>query len=53
MKNNKPNIIVDKTLNFSLIIIEFSEELKSGHKYEMSSQLFKSETSIGANTWEA
>ncbi|WBL22438.1 four helix bundle protein [Zunongwangia sp. HRR-M8] len=53
MRNDKPNIIVDKTFNFSLIIIEFSEELKSEHKYEMSSQLFRSGTSIGANTWEA
>ncbi|MCL6217160.1 four helix bundle protein [Zunongwangia pacifica] len=53
MRNDKPNIIVDKTFNFSLIIIEFSEELKADHKYEMSSQLFRSGTSIGANTWEA
>ncbi len=53
MRNDKPNIIVNKTFNFSLIIIEYSELLKSGNKFEMSSQLFKSGTSIGANTWEA
>ena len=27
MRNDKPNIIVDKTFNFSLIIIEYSELL--------------------------
>ncbi|MBZ9730439.1 four helix bundle protein [Salegentibacter sp. JZCK2] len=53
MRNDKENIIVGKTFDFALKIIDYSEELRSKHKYEMCSQLFKSGTSIGANVWEA
>lgn len=53
MRNDKENIIVDKTFDFALKIIDYSEELRTRHKYEMCSQLFKSGTSIGANVWEA
>lgn len=53
MRSDKENIIVSKTFNFALQIIDYSEELRSRHKYEMTSQLFKSGTSIGANCWEA
>ena len=53
MRDDKENLIVNKTFNFALEAIDFSERLRSLHKYEMASQLFKSGTSIGANTWEA
>lgn len=53
MRNDKENIIVDKTFKFALEAIDFSEKLRSLHKYEMASQLFRSGTSIGANVWEA
>jgi len=53
MRNDKKNIIVQKTFKFSLAIIKYTEELRKLHKYELSSQLFKSGTSIGANVWEA
>lgn len=53
MRNDKDNIIVSKTFDFALKIIDYSEKLRSNHKYEMCSQLFKSGTSIGANVWEA
>lgn len=53
MRNDKENLIVNKTFNFALESIDYSEKLRSLHKYEMASQLFKSGTSIGANTWEA
>lgn len=53
MRNDKENSIVSKTFDFALNIIDYSEELRSRHKYEMTSQLFKSGTSIGANCWEA
>ena len=53
MRNDKENIIVDKTLAFALKIIEFSEELRVLQKYEMASQIFRSGTSIGANIREA
>lgn len=53
MRNDKENLIVNITTEFALKIIEFSEELKSNNKFEMSSQIFRSGTSIGANIREA
>jgi four helix bundle protein len=53
MRNDKKNIIVDKTFIYAIEIIDYTEKLRSLHKYEMASQLFKSGTSIGANTREA
>ncbi|PCE66777.1 four helix bundle protein [Sediminicola luteus] len=53
MRNDRENIIVKMTLDFALIIIDFSEQLRELHKYEMASQIFRSGTSIGANTREA
>ena len=53
MRNDKDNLVVRKTFDFALDIIDYSEQLRSLQKFEMSSQLFKSGTSIGANTWEA
>jgi four helix bundle protein len=49
----KPNLIVDLTFNFSLKIISFTERLELKKKFNMSNQLFKSGTSIGANVREA
>ncbi len=53
MQDNKKNIIVEKTLNFALQIIEFAELLESKKKYIISNQLLKAGTSIGANVREA
>ncbi len=53
MRNDKDNLIVKKTFDFALGIIDYSEELRTRNKFEMCTQLFKSGTSIGANTWEA
>ena len=53
MRNDKDNIIVKKTFDFALDVIDYSEQLRSLNKFEMCTQLFKSGTSIGANTWEA
>ncbi len=53
MRNDKPNIIVDLTFEFSLKIIEFIELLESKRKFNLANQLFRSGTSIGANVWEA
>ncbi len=51
---NKPdNLIVKKTFNFSLIVIEYCEELESRKRFILANQLLKSATSIGANVWEA
>jgi four helix bundle protein len=51
MRNDKPNIIVDLTFEFSLKIIEFSELLESKRKFNLANQLFRSGTSIGANVY--
>ncbi len=53
MRSDKENIIVKLTLEFSLEIIKFSEQIRALHKYEMASQIFRSGTSIGANIREA
>lgn len=53
MRDDKENLIVNKTFDFALDAINYSEKLRSLRKYEMASQLFRSGTSIGANVWEA
>jgi len=53
MRNDKENIIVIKTLEFSLDIIKYCERLEENRKYVISRQLLKSGTSIGANVREA
>ena len=47
------NIILRKTVEFSLAIIEYAELLESNRKYVIARQLLKSGTSIGANVHEA
>lgn len=49
----KENIIVSKTIDFSLEIISFCEILEQNRKYVIANQLLKSGTSIGANIHEA
>lgn len=47
------NFILDKSFEFALAIIEFSELLESERKYVIAKQLLKSGTSIGANIRES
>ena len=47
------NIIVKKTVEFSLALIEYVELLESNRKYVIARQLLRSGTSIGANVHEA
>ena len=47
------NIILKKTIEFSLAIIEYAELLETNRKYVIARQLLKSGTSIGANVHEA
>ena len=48
------NIILSKTYNFALRIIELYKELSYGKKeYTLSKQILRSGTSIGANSEEA
>jgi len=53
MRSDKENIIVNKTFEFALHIIEFSEILYKTHRFSLANQIFKSGTSIGANVREA
>ncbi len=47
------NIILQKTIAFSLQTIEYVEILEQNRKYVIARQLLKSATSIGANMHEA
>jgi four helix bundle protein len=49
----KQNIILDKSIEFALKIIEYTEKLETGRKYIIANQLLRSGTSIGANVREA
>jgi four helix bundle protein len=49
----KKNAILDKSFEFALEIIEYSELLEEQKKYVIARQLLKSGTSIGANIREA
>ena len=53
MRDDRKNIIVEKTLDFSLLIIDYAELLESQKKYVIARQVLKSGTSIGANVREA
>lgn len=53
MRNDKDNIIVSKSFDFALQIIEFAELLESKRKFVLANQILKSGTSIGANIREA
>ncbi len=47
------NIILEKSLQFSVAIIRFTEILETDRKFIVAKQLLKSGTSIGANVFEA
>ncbi len=53
MRNDKHNVIVDKSVDFSLTIINYCEVLEQGNKFVIARQLLRSSTSIGANIFEA
>ena len=46
------NIILKKTIEFSLLVIEYCELLQAQKKFVIAQQLLKSGTSIGANVHE-
>ena len=53
MRDDKENIIVKLTFEFSLDIMTFAEELEEKKKYVFANQILKAGTSIGANVSEA
>lgn len=52
-ENGKSNLIVDLAFKFSLEIVIYTEELEKLKKYNLSNQLFRSGTSVGANINES
>ena len=53
MRNDKQNMIVEKSFQFALEIVSYCEVLEENRKFVISRQLLKSGTSIGANVREA
>ena len=53
MQSGKENVILNLTFEFALMIIEYSEILEKHRKYQISNQIIRSGTSIGANVREA
>ena len=50
---HRENIVLDKSIAFSLKAIIYCEKLDEAKKFTISNQLLKSATSIGANIHEA
>jgi four helix bundle protein len=53
MRNYKNNVIVQRSFDFALAIIEFSEVLQENKKFVLANQVLRSGCSIGANIKEA
>jgi four helix bundle protein len=53
MRNDKENVIVEKSFLFALEVVAYCELLEENRKYVIARQLLKSGTSIGANIREA
>lgn len=53
MQTNKDNLIINLTFEFSKEIISYTELLEGLKRYNLSNQLFRAGTSIGANVREA
>jgi four helix bundle protein len=53
MRNDKENVIVEKSFRFALKVIQYCELLEENKKFVISRQLLRSGTSIGANVREA
>jgi len=47
------NVIVEKSLDFSVDVIRFCDLLELNRKYVIAKQLLRSGTSVGANVFEA
>ncbi|MEA1786679.1 four helix bundle protein [Arenibacter sp. GZD96] len=49
----RENAVVEKSISFALMVIEFCESLEQKRHFIVANQLLKSATSIGANIHEA
>lgn len=53
MRNDRRNVVAERSVAFSLGIIRFTEVLEQDRKFVIAKQLLRSATSIGANIFEA
>ena len=53
MRNDKKNVIIEKSFAFAIKIVLFCELLESKKKFVIAKQMMKSGTSVGANIREA
>lgn len=53
MRNDKENVIVEKSFQFALKVVLYCELLEDNKKFVLARQLLRSGTSIGANVREA
>jgi four helix bundle protein len=53
MRNDRENVIAEKSFQFALKIVSYCEILEENRKLVIARQLLKSGTSIGANIREA
>ena len=53
MRNDRENVIAEKSFQFSLKVVSYCEMLEENRKFVIARQLLKSGTSIGANIREA
>ena len=53
MRDDRENLIVELTIEFTTMIIEFSEKLEELRKFVIARQLLRAGASIGSNVWEA
>lgn len=51
--NPEGNPVVDKSIDFALMVLEFCELLEEKRKFVIANQLLKAGTSIGANVHES
>ena len=51
--NKRENVVVEKSIEFSLLIVTFCEKLEKERKFIIANQLLKSGISVGANIHEA
>lgn len=52
MRDDKQNIIVEKSIEFSLAVIKYCDVLEHHRKYVVARQFLRCATSIGANIFE-
>jgi len=53
MRNDKDHVIVNKTIDFSLAIINYCEALEQDRKYLIAKQLLRLQRLLAPNVFEA